>query len=59
MGEASKSHTLDIGPKGLISHVSTKDDADPKTRLHKFGSVINCYGESLSFHCITAKEVML
>lgn len=30
-----------------------------KDRLKNYGSVISCYGESLCFHCIDAKEVVL
>ena len=59
MAEASKYHTQDIGPKGEITHQSTLDGAETKTRLKKFGKIISCYGESLSFNCINAKEVML
>lgn len=59
MAEASKAHTLDIGPLGLITHQSTQDGVDTKARLRKFGKIINCYGESMSFNCINAKEVMM
>ena len=59
MAQASKFHTEDIGPKGLITHTSSVGESDTKTRLKQFGKIVSCYGESLSFNCITAKEVML
>lgn len=30
-----------------------------KERLRKYGNVVSCYGENLSFHCEEAKEVMI
>jgi uncharacterized protein YkwD len=30
-----------------------------KDRLRKYGNVVSCYGENLSFHCEDAKEVMI
>jgi uncharacterized protein YkwD len=30
-----------------------------KERLKKFGKIVTCYGENLSFHCETAMEVIL
>ena len=59
MAQASKFHTEDIGPKGLITHASSVEGTDTKTRLRQFGKIVSCYGESLSFNCLTAKEVML
>ena len=55
---ASKDHAKDIGPKGLIQHDST-DGKGVKERLRKYGNVISCYGENLSFHCDDAKEVIM
>lgn len=55
---ASKDHAKDIGPKGLIQHDST-DGKGVKDRLRKYGNVISCYGENLSFHCDDAKEVII
>ena len=55
---ASKDHAKDIGPKGLIQHDST-DNKGVKDRLRKYGNVISCYGENLSFHCDDAKEVIV
>ena len=59
MAEASKYHTQDIGPKGQITHVSGLNGDETKARLKKFGKIISCYGESLSFNCMNGKEVML
>jgi uncharacterized protein YkwD len=59
MAEASKSHVMDIGPKGLLGHESTSNNQTVKERLSKFGNIISCYGESLAFHCIDAKEVLM
>lgn len=58
---------MDIGPKGMVSHSSSekiKDgngerEANAKDRLKKHGSIISCYGENLSFHCVDAKEVIM
>jgi len=55
---ASRDHAKDIGPKGLIQHDST-DGKGVKDRLRKYGNVISCYGENLSFHCDDAKEVII
>ena len=30
-----------------------------KERLRKYGNIISCYGENLSFHCEDAKETLL
>lgn len=64
---AAKDHVQDIGPKGLVSHSGSekiKDgantrDTNAKDRLKKHGSIISCYGENLSFHCIEAKEILI
>ena len=48
----------DIGPKGLVQHESS-DGTSVKERLKKYGKIVTCYGENLSFHCETAMEVIL
>ena len=48
---------LDIGHKGLVQHESS-DGTSVKERLKRFGKIITCYGENLSFHCETAMEVV-
>jgi uncharacterized protein YkwD len=48
---ASKDHATDIGPKGLIQHDSSDGKSGVKERLRKYGNVVSCYGENLSFHC--------
>jgi uncharacterized protein YkwD len=65
--QATKDHVMDIGPKGMVSHSSSEKikgengmrDANAKDRLKKHGSIISCYGENLSFHCVDAKEVIM
>ena len=59
VGLASQDHTEDIGPKGLIQHDSSNGRTGVKERLRKYGNVVSCYGENLSFHCEEAKEVMI
>lgn len=59
VAEASKAHVNDIGPKGLIQHDSSNGKDGVKERLRKNGNVISCYGENMSFHCETAKDVIL
>ena len=59
VANAAKDHTEDIGPKGLIQHDSSNGRTGVKERLRKYGNVISCYGENLSFHCEDAKEVMI
>jgi len=59
IAQASKDHTQDIGPKGLIQHDSSDGKTGVKERLRKYGNVVSCYGENLSFHCEDAKEVMI
>ena len=58
MADASRAHVSDIGPKGLIGHNSSNDAKGTKERLRQFGNIIACYGESLSFQCLDAREVM-
>ena len=59
MAEASQAHVNDIGPKGLIGHNSVDDEEKgPKERLRKYGNIISCYGESLSFQCMDAREIL-
>lgn len=48
----------DIGPKGLVQHESS-DGTSVKERLKRYGKIVTCYGENLSFHCETAIEVVL
>ena len=55
---ASREHVLDIGPKGLVQHESS-DGTSVKERLKRYGKIVTCYGENLSFHCETAMEVIL
>jgi len=59
LSEASKSHVLDIGPKGLAGHESSINQMSVKERLSQFGNIVICYGESLAFNCIEAKEVLI
>jgi len=60
MFQATKDHVEDIGPKGLLCHNSSNDqDQKAKQRLKKYGNIISCYGENLSFGCDDAKEVLL
>lgn len=59
IAQASKDHASDIGPKGLIQHDSSDGKTGVKERLRKYGNVVSCYGENLSFHCDEAKEVMI
>lgn len=59
MAKASQDHASDIGPKGLIQHDSSDGKTGVKERLRKYGNVVSCYGENLSFHCDDAKEVMI
>lgn len=56
---SAKDHSDDIGPKGLIQHDSSNGRTGVKERLRKYGNVVSCYGENLSFHCEDAKEVMI
>lgn len=58
MGLAATDHVRDIGSKGLVQHESS-DNTTVKERLKRYGSVVSCYGENLSFHCETAEEVIL
>jgi uncharacterized protein YkwD len=55
---AAKEHVLDVGPKGLVQHESS-DNTSVKERLKRYGKIVTCYGENLSFHCETAMEVVL
>ena len=55
---ASREHVQDIGPKGLVQHESS-DNTSVKERLKRYGKIVTCYGENLSFHCETAMEVIL
>lgn len=56
---AAKDHCDDIGPRGLIQHDSSNGRSGVKERLRKYGNIVSCYGENLSFHCDDAKEVMI
>ena len=57
---ATKDHVEDIGPKGLVSHTSSADaNAKAKHRMRKYGTVISCYGENMSFGCINPVEVII
>ena len=59
IAKASKDHAEDIGPRGLIQHDSSNGRTGVKERLRKYGQIVSCYGENLSFHCEEAKEVMI
>ena len=59
LAQASKVHVEDIGPRGLIQHDSSDGRTGVKERLRKFGNIVACYGENLSFHCDSAEEVMI
>ena len=53
LAKPAKDHAEDTGAKGLLSHEGS-DGSTVKDRLQKYGKIINCYGENLSFHCDTA-----
>jgi len=57
--QAAGDHTKDIGPKGLIQHDSSDGKTGVKERMRKYGNVVSCYGENLSFHCQDAKDVLI
>ncbi len=59
VAKASHDHVQDIGSKGLIQHDSSDGSTGVKERLRKYGNVVSCYGENLSFHCDDAKEVLI
>lgn len=59
VGFAARDHGDDIGPKGLIQHDSSDGRTGVKERMRKYGNIVSCYGENLSFHCEDAKEVMI
>jgi len=60
IAQACKDHVQDIGPKGMMSHHSSFDQNNmSKQRMRKYGNIIACYGENLSFGCADPKEVML
>lgn len=59
VARASEDHAKDIGPRGLIQHDSSDGKTGVKERLRRYGNVVSCYGENLSFHCEEAKEVMI
>lgn len=58
LGKAARDHVLDTGSKGLVQHESA-DGTPVKERLKKYGKIVTCYGENLSYHCETAMEVVL
>ena len=49
---------LDTGAKGFVQHESS-DGTPVKERLKKYGKIVTCYGENLSYHCETAMDVLL
>jgi len=57
LAKAAKEHVEDTGPKGLLSHEGSSGST-VKERLQKYGKIVNCYGENLSFHCDVAVEVL-
>lgn len=57
--KAAMDHVKDVGPKGLIQHDSSNGKEGVKERMRKYGNVVSCYGENLSFHCEEAKEVVM
>lgn len=59
VGNAARDHAEDIGPKGLIQHDSSDGRTGVKERMRKYGNIVSCYGENLSFHCEDATEVMI
>ena len=67
MAYATKDHVEDIGPKGLVSHAGTnqiKKDGqmkytNAKDRMRQYGKVMSLFGESLTFNCFDAKEILL
>ena len=60
MAQASRDHTQDIGPKGLMSHEGTSESRNKaKYRLRKYGKLVGHYGESLSFGCASPTEVLM
>ena len=58
LAKAARDHVVDIGQKGLVQHESS-DGTPVKERLKRYGKIVTCYGENLSFHCETAIEVVL
>ena len=56
--KAARDHVVDTGPKGLVQHESS-DGTSVKERLKRYGKIVTCYGENLSFHCESAIDVIL
>lgn len=57
LANVAKDHVEDIGPRGLIQHDSS-DGRSVKERFSKYGKFLSCYGESLTFNCSEAEEVL-
>ena len=56
LAEASKYHTDDIGPLGLVQHNSS-DGTDPFTRMRRYGSYWGA-GENIAFGSTTAEDIV-
>ena len=54
----ARNHVQDTGSKGLVQHESS-DGTTVKERLKRYGKIVTCYGENLSFHTDNAMEVVL
>ena len=60
IANACRDHVNDIGPKGLVGHASSENpQIKAKHRMRKYGNVISCYGENMSFSCLSPIEVMI
>ena len=58
LAKAARDHVVDTGVKGLVQHESS-DGTSVKERLKKYGKIVTCYGENMSYHSETAMEVIL
>jgi Uncharacterized protein with SCP/PR1 domains len=55
--DSSKSHVIDIGPKGIVSHYSS-NGLSPSERISKLGNY-KSMGEVISFGIYDAEEIVL
>ena len=59
LSEAAKAHCDELGKPNALPKNEGAGGETVKDRLKRFGKIVHTYGQSMSFNCISAEEVVV
>merc|ERR1712226_1281949 len=59
LSEAAEAHCVELGKPNALPKNEGAGGETVKDRLKRFGKIVHTYGQSMSFNCMTAEEVVV